>query len=160
MQYQVGEKISEGVRKNIFREHRLLQRLDHPNMVSYLGYEERKTENPKFRRAFLYLEYCECGDLHTAHCTPIPRLADSESGSENEGPPSQHTGGKAVPLGDEGVWTIVYYLAAALAYLHYGLTVKSDQRIFEHNWEPSIHRDVKPANGKGGAKEIRFRVDC
>lgn len=120
------------------REHRIFQKLNHPFIVSYLGYEE----NQKLQRASLYMEFCEGGDLQSRHVYRQDSDDDSDSTSE---PDLSHP----VPLREQEVWIITFQLAAAMAYLHHGLTIgAAGDFFFARHWEPVIHRDIKPANGK------------
>ncbi|KFG77469.1 Pfs, NACHT and Ankyrin domain protein [Metarhizium anisopliae] len=124
------------IRRYFLREHRIFQKLNHPFIVSYLGYEE----NIRLQKASLYMEFCEGGDLETKHVYRPDSDDDSDSTSQLD---LSHP----VPLREEEVWVIAFHLAAAMAYLHHGLTISEPGTFsFARHWEPVIHRDIKPAN--------------
>ena len=113
------------VRILLLREHNILQKLRHPNIVEFLGFEQHE------EMAELYLEYCNGGSLH-------PHVKGE---STPDDPPTK-------PLDKAEVWELVFQLAAALAYLHHVLTIASDKFTFEAHWTRILHRDIKPENGK------------
>ncbi|KAK8926864.1 Ankyrin repeat, PH and SEC7 domain containing protein secG [Metarhizium anisopliae] len=124
------------IRRYLLREHRIFQRLNHPFIVSYLGYQE----NIRLQEASLYMEFCEGGDLESQHVYKPDSHDDSDSTSQLD---LIHP----VPLREEEVWVITFQLAAAMAYLHHGLTIRGPGTFsFARHWEPVIHRDIKPAN--------------
>lgn len=126
------------IRRYFLREHRIFQKLNHPFIVSYLGYEE----NIRLQEASLYMEFCEGGDLQSQHVERPDSDDDSDSTSQLD---LSHP----VPLREEEIWVITFQLAAAMAYLHHGLTIREPGTFsFVRHWEPVIHRDIKPANGK------------
>lgn len=130
-----GGKIT---RKYLLREHNLLQRLNHPHIVAYLGYGENVDQT----KATLYLEFCNGGDLVQYSARPNGSDDSSDDGLASVEPSA------ARPLDEMETWSIVFQLAAALAYCHHGLSMKEDGSFyFEKNWDPVIHRDIKPSNG-------------
>lgn len=138
------------VYKALLRENQILQRLEHPFIVSYLGYEELQSGESR-----LYLEYCDGGDLQTMHVRPLSPAREemededdllllSSSLSEMISNTEQ-----VQALTEREVWSMVYQLFAALAYLHYGVSISAQGGCrFEHHWDPVVHRDIKPHNGE------------
>ncbi len=139
-------------------ERGILHRLHHPNIVKYLDFEEHPDENS----ILIYMEYCGLGDLDHSHKRPPTSvktdLADSLSFEEDENDEENgfysnvtDSQSKSTPLDGLAVWAMIYQISAALAYLHYGLAVKSERAryraYFERSWESIIHRDIKPGNG-------------
>ena len=109
------------IKRNLIRERQALQNLNHPNVVKYVKYEEDKEHD----QAFLYTEYCEGGSL------------------------SSYCGKKSPSLNLHTTWSIVYDLAAALAYCHHGLHLDEGGSFsLKHKWQTLLHRDIKPANSK------------
>lgn len=105
--------------------------------MAYLGYQE----NVDQKKATLYLEFCNGGDLGQH----LARSNDPDDSPTSDEPPT------AKPLEESKTWSIVFQLAAALAYCHHGLSMKEDGSFyFEKNWDPIIHRDIKPRNGWSG----------
>jgi serine/threonine protein kinase len=145
------------VDRALIRETETLQQLNHPFIVSYLGLQE----SDESQEVKLYLEYCEGGDLQTMHVqvpsTKSKENPDADSG-DYYGPTSraarfkkisQPDGPAVASLSEPEIWELVYQLFAALACLHYGVSLSRDWvcRIEPH-WNPVVHRDVKPQNGK------------
>ena len=109
------------IQRNLIRERQALQNLNHPNVVKYLKYEEDEDHD----QAFLYTEYCDGGSL-SRYCRRRSQSLDSYT-----------------------TWSIVYDLAAALAYCHHGLHLDEGGSFsLKHKWQTLLHRDIKPANGK------------
>lgn len=139
--------------KYLLTEHKLLKRLSHAHIVSYLDYEEHHDQNS----FSLYMEYFEGGDLYRNHRWPS-ELKDTTSWVVDdfgfqirpESRQSQESSKSTTPLEETIVWALVYQLALAMAYLHHGLNFSSDggEAYFEKEWEYVIHRDIKPANGE------------
>ena len=124
-----NEQLVEETRKYILREHNLLQKLDHPNVVECLGFEDDREKAV----ARLYLEYANGRSL-TPYTTDRP--------SSIRGIPV-----KTLPQLD--AWYLLFQLAAALAYLHHGLTIGVGNRFtLQKNWKRILHRDIKPQNGQ------------
>ncbi|KAL9119257.1 MAG: hypothetical protein Q9187_004189 [Circinaria calcarea] len=132
------------VKKYLLTEHRILQTLDHPYIVSYLGYEEPIEKEA----SVLYLQFCDGGDLEQVHGLPPGRdVWENEDGFYTaDALPDTNR----VPLSEEQMWSIIYQICLALAYLHHGLSITCKGKVFvakfEVNWDPTIHRDIKPAN--------------
>ncbi len=124
----------------LVREHDSLQRLDHPNIVSYLGYDE----NPDQGTYILYLEFCNAGDL--GQYERLPPDVDGNDFLEDESASSSEE--HDMILEESEVWHFIFQLAAALAYCHHGFGPHSSGFGFEHDWQCILHRDIKPANGK------------
>ena len=122
--FQIDERKGKAVRTCLFREHRLLQRLKHPYIVSYLGYEEKGTRDPEVRKASIYLEYCNGGDLQKTHGIPQPRLSSSD---EDDMATAQESS-EATHLQLHETWALIYQIAAALAYLHHGIAAYPGKR--------------------------------
>jgi serine/threonine protein kinase len=139
------------VYKALLRENQILQRLEHPFIVSYIGYEELKSGEAR-----LYLEYCEGGDLQTMHMKsllPAPQqLSDDEEDLLMSSSKLLHITSDSESieaLKEADIWTMLYQLFAALAYLHYGVCISRQGACrFEHHWDPVVHRDIKPHNGR------------
>ncbi|KAJ4176194.1 hypothetical protein NW767_015530 [Fusarium falciforme] len=123
-------------------------------MISYLGFVETK-QHGEISGFVLYFEYCELGDLETMHVKremqaplddderqQLKELGLLSAGARSPDKPEPK------PLSESDVWTLMYQLFAALAYLHYGVSISSqgDCRIEPH-WDPHLHRDIKPHNG-------------
>ena len=125
-------------KRAIIREHTILQRINHPFIVSYLWYEE----DDKQETAQLYLEYCNGGDLDTYSVRAIANSDEESSSDENDQPRLSEP-----YLMPKELWRYMFQVAAALAYLHHGLSLRSDQVFtFEKNWDQILHRDIKPSN--------------
>jgi serine/threonine protein kinase len=147
--FNMSEAAGKTVRKYLLREHKILQKLNHPFIVSYLGYEENLGQ----KTAALYMEFCEAGDLHRQH---VQRLeTDDDSDDSCFGHAENTVALHPVPLREDEVWSMVFQLAAAMAYLHHGLSIKRNGAFsFERHWISVIHRDIKPANGKYNTESI------
>ncbi|KAI0449508.1 hypothetical protein F5B21DRAFT_509071 [Xylaria acuta] len=124
-----GEKeAADKARRYLLREHNILQKLKHPNIVEYLGFEEDLDHDNK-KRASLFLEYCSGGSLQSFVKKRVSRKPPKEKLSETE------------------AWELVFHVAAALAYLHHGLSISSNGVFtFEKHWKRILHRDLKPPN--------------
>jgi serine/threonine protein kinase len=144
-------------------ERQILYRLRHPNIVSYLDFDEDPDQNS----LILYLEYCDRGDLTQLHGLPYSSRVSSDKFpcEEDDGSSSgeddiefgfysaeQLPLSQTTPLKGAETWSLIYQLSSALAYLHYGLSIKQDNvgytASFETSWEYILHRDIKPANGQ------------
>ena len=154
-------KDSDGrVQKYFGSERIILDRLRHPNIVTFWDSEE----DPEQNALMLYTEYCELGDLNTSYRRPCDiNVHDDEEDDDNENQdenvyygfdakdPSLSTSAMSAMSG-QSLWVLVAQLASALAYLHYGLSITHEAgnwtASFETSWSEIIHRDVKPANGK------------
>ncbi|KAH7333192.1 kinase-like domain-containing protein [Rhexocercosporidium sp. MPI-PUGE-AT-0058] len=110
--------------ERLLREATILRNMDHPNIVRYEDFEWLPTVADK---AFLYMEYCQTGDL-ASYLASQPK-AD-------------------VPLSKNHFWQIFNQLSSALLYCHTGLKAWEEREIWrEPLWrEPVYHRDVKEAN--------------
>ena len=152
--FDMGRRKGKYVRKCLLREYRTLQKLNHPFIVSYLGYEEDSSQSS----AALYMEFCEGGDLHTRH---VQETLDNDDDSDDHGDTETFSSTSAchpIPLQEKEVWSIVFQLAAAMAYLHHGLSIKKNSAFsFERHWKSVIHRDLKPENGKSNTTSISMR---
>jgi serine/threonine protein kinase len=158
---------------SLMREKKSLQRLDHPFIVSYLGFIQLEQRKSKYT---LYLEYCDGGDLETRHVSRIQQnegtVSDDEEDEEllaeagiqdssdtnnpNEEPPSSIKAVERRALNEHAVWTLMYQLFAALAYLHYGISIPKEGACrVEHHWDTMLHRDIKPHNSK---KTFRMNI--
>ena len=151
---------------SLMREKKSLQRLDHPFIVSYLGFIQLEQKKSKYN---LYLEYCDGGDLETRHVNRTQQnegpasddeedeaiLAEagiqdsSDTTSPDETPPTSMKAVERQALDEDAVWTLMYQLFAALAYLHYGISISKEGACrVEHHWDTMLHRDIKPHNSK------------
>ncbi|CAN9351438.1 unnamed protein product [Alternaria alternata] len=149
---------------SLMREKKSLQRLDHPFIVSYLGFIQLEQKKSKYN---LYLEYCDGGDLETRHINRTQQnegpasddeedealLAEagiqdsSDTTSPDENPPTSMKAVERQALDEDAVWTLMYQLFAALAYLHYGISISKEGACrVEHHWDTMLHRDIKPHN--------------
>lgn len=127
-------------RKAIIREHTILQRINHPYIVSYLWYEEDNEQET----AQLYLEYCDGGDLDQYSARAIKTGEEDSSSDDND--PSAPSGPFLTP---KELWLYMFHVAAALAYLHHGLLLRQDGMFsFERQWDQILHRDIKPSNSE------------
>ncbi|OKL64318.1 hypothetical protein UA08_00742 [Talaromyces atroroseus] len=137
------------VHKALLRENQVLQRLEHPFIVSYIGYEELDSGEAR-----LYLEYCECGDLQTMHVKaslPTPQhMSDDEDDLLMLSSKLLHITSDSESieaLKEPEIWTMLYPLSAALVYPHYSVCISRQGACrFEHHWDPVFHRDIKPHN--------------
>ena len=119
--FTLDDPFAVDIQRNLIRERQALQNLNHPNVIKYLKYEEDEDHD----QAFLYTEYCEGGSL------------------------SRYCRKKSEPLDPYTTWSIVYDLAAALAYCHHGLHLDEVGSFsLKHKWQTLLHRDIKPANSK------------
>ncbi|KAH7030605.1 uncharacterized protein B0I36DRAFT_362438 [Microdochium trichocladiopsis] len=82
------------------------------------------------------------------------RISRLEAALDDE----QEGGPDCVPLalGEDQVWSIIFQVAAAIAYLHHGLAIKRGKFELEKYWEPVIHRDIKPANNPKGQLIVKL----
>ena len=154
--FALAGSTGQKVRKYLLREHAILQKLDHPYVISYLGYHEDKVDGS----AAIYLEFCDGQDLRK-HVPEDNEDDDSveEDISNKETPFHTPTHSTVIPLQENEVWHYIFQLSAAIAYLHHGLSIrKDDQWCFEARWDPVIHRDIKPANGKYPHKQLLYRT--
>ncbi|OSS54008.1 hypothetical protein B5807_01334 [Epicoccum nigrum] len=165
---------------SLMREKKSLQRLDHPFIVSYLGFIQLEEGKSKYS---LYLEYCDGGDLETRHVNRMQQHKGTASGSEedeellaeagvqdssdtnslDEEPPNSKKAVELRALNERAVWTLMYQLFAALAYLHYGISISKEGACrVEHHWDTMLHRDIKPHNIvlKSGPKSQRIAKLC
>lgn len=125
-------------KKAIIREHTILQRINHPFIVSYLWYNE----NVEQETAQLYLEFCNGGDLDKYSARATANSDEESSSDEND--QLTLTGPYLMP---KELWRYMFQVAAALAYLHHGLSLRLDHVFtFERKWDQILHRDVKPSN--------------
>ncbi|KAL8793849.1 MAG: hypothetical protein Q9195_003575 [Heterodermia aff. obscurata] len=125
-------------RTAIIREHTILQRINHPFIVSYLWYEEDYEQE----MAQLYLEYCNGGDLDRYSARALSTGEEDSSSDESD---KQATPGPA--LEPRELWLYMFQIASALAYLHHGLLLRQDYVFyFEKQWNQILHRDIKPSN--------------
>ncbi|KAF2826580.1 hypothetical protein CC86DRAFT_405852 [Ophiobolus disseminans] len=138
----------------LMREKSSFERLDHPFVVSYLGFVTSKVNKRLFT---LYLEYCDAGDLETRHVKRTPPKKDAHPNDAHPNdeeellPDLDLSDSDDVPvceaLSEKDMWTLMYQLFAALAYLHYGITIsKSGEVGVERHWDTKLHRDIKPHN--------------
>lgn len=149
------EEVKGSIIKYFSNERQILHRLRHPNIVSYLDFEEHPDQNA----IFLYMEYCDLGDLKHLYGSanadsPVEHETSDSESSDDDGffaHVRPHMGETTLVRGIV-TWGIIYQLSSALAYLHFGLCVQDDDGVisasFQRSWQDVIHRDIKPANGK------------
>ncbi|KAL2683312.1 hypothetical protein Neosp_007782 [[Neocosmospora] mangrovei] len=132
------------VQKYLLSERQILFKLQHPHIVRYLDSDE----DPHRNEFFLYMEYCDKGDLESFHGIQLKDLEDKED--KRYGFVGDETTLALRPLAGIEVWAMIWQLASALACLHYGLAIRQNngryEACLENPWAPIIHRDVKPAN--------------
>lgn len=134
------------VQKYLLSEWQILFKLRHPHIVQYIDSDE----DPHGNRFLLYMEYCDKGDLESFHRIQLKDLAGKEN--KRYGFVEGGTTPNLRPLTGVEVWAMIWQMASALAYLHYGLTIRHQNGLYnaslEGSWAYIIHRDVKPANSK------------
>ena len=92
--------------------------------------------------AQLYLEYCNGGDLDIYNARAVSTIDEENSSDEND--QSTQSGPCLTP---KELWRYMFQVAAALAYLHHGLSLRQDGVFtFEKQWDQILHRDIKPSN--------------
>lgn len=151
--YTLSTDINGKMRKYFQSERQILERLRHPNVVTYLDFDEDPDQN-----AFLlYTEYCDLGDLKAHYCR---RFDEEDVDDEEEEEISYGFYSQDLPTDNVDLealtgpqfWSVVFQITSAISYLHYGLAVKKvDDKwsaYFERSWIKVIHRDVKPANSE------------
>ncbi|KAI1092469.1 hypothetical protein F5B19DRAFT_201641 [Rostrohypoxylon terebratum] len=155
----------------IMRENRALQQFVHPFIISYLGFTQTRKGN-KLQDISIYLEYCEQGDLETRHLRKSQiRSHDDDDDHDDEDllaglelEDSLVEPRDIMLLDEPDVWTHMYQLFTALAYLHYGISMSCERKgcfIIPH-WESHLHRDIKPRNVvlKSGPNNTRIAKLC
>lgn len=152
----------ENARRRLARERRLLEHLHHPNIVSFLGFDILDEEPTGESVLYLYLEFCEGGDL-SRYVRPSEVSDESDDDSvQGASLISDPIDSKQLSL--ELAWSICEDLASALAYCHHGveLTVDSNSKrsySLAVSWpDPVLHRDIKPENS-GLAFSKKYRND-
>lgn len=97
------------MRKYFESELIILRRLRHPNVVTYLDFDE----DPEQNAFLLYMEYCGLGDLNTCH----GRLPDTGGDDDEDSyygfypeDPSSPKGNNSTPLDGQSVWILVAWL--------------------------------------------------
>lgn len=115
----------------------------------------------------MYFEYCEFGDLYAMHVLQEqPSLPVDDNETEllaqlgNFGVKAQDPDiPKPKSLSESDIWTLMYQLFAALAYLHYGISIsRRGECGIELHWDPHVHRDIKPQNGEYTQLSLQFIV--
>ncbi|RSL47394.1 hypothetical protein CEP54_013418 [Fusarium duplospermum] len=136
------------VQKYLLSEWRILFKLRHPHIVRYIDSDE----DPHRNEFLLYMEYCDRGDLESFHGVQLKDLVTREN--KRYGFVEGETTSKLRPLTGVEVWAMIWQMASALAYLHYGLVIRRKNGLYdaalEGPWTYIIHRDVKPANRSSG----------
>ncbi|KAH0565067.1 hypothetical protein GP486_001549 [Trichoglossum hirsutum] len=145
---EVPKKVRKHLKRCFLRESAVLQILNHPFIVSYLWYEDN-LDQPA-----LYMEFCEGRDLKSQHVQETSSSDDSDDPDHGDTETFSNTSScHPIPLQEHQVWLIVFQLAAAMAYLHHGLSISGDDTFsFERHWKSVIHRDIKPANGENNTQ--------
>ncbi|KAL9628005.1 MAG: hypothetical protein Q9164_007421, partial [Protoblastenia rupestris] len=123
-----GDEGAETLRL-LVQERDYLRNLHHPNIVKFIAYEE----SDDHCKAYLFTEYCNGGDLS--------KFVRKDLGNSKVKEPQRR-------LSKREVWQIFSDLAAAVAYLHYGVIKEDNSFSLKTDWKPVIHRDIKPANGE------------
>ncbi|KAM0489802.1 hypothetical protein ACHAP8_012217 [Fusarium lateritium] len=159
---------TEGLVKKYFESERMiLHRLRHPNVVSYLDFDEDPDQNS----VLLYMEYCDMGDLETCHGRCLTTVSDDSEEEDKDSEDGDDYGfyeedtsstEETTALDSQSTWSLIAQLSMALAYLHYGLTINFRQDSWEASFESSrhnvIHRDIKPANVVVQSSESDARI--
>jgi serine/threonine protein kinase len=147
-------------------------RLRHPHVVSFLDFDE----DPERNALFLYMEYCTLGDLQHRHAGPPPpmpplhsELMDLDDDGESDEqwyrfyPERTHGIFESSPMEAWNVWSLIYQISSALAYLHHGFNIRYDQGmcrvVLERTWSCIMHRDIKPANSEFCYYRVSTRTD-
>ncbi|KAF5019492.1 hypothetical protein F66182_8499 [Fusarium sp. NRRL 66182] len=145
--FDIGGSHPEKVQKYSFAERQILYHTRHPHIVQYID----SMDNPTNNTFVLFMEYCEEGDLATKHGISLVGLSAED---KRYGFLDPQTVQESVvrPLTGIETWSMIWQLASALAYLHYGLAIRNQgavlQAVVEDPWEHVIHRDIKPANSE------------
>jgi len=144
----------EDARRRLARERRLLEHLHHPNIVSFLGFDILDEEPTGESLLYLYLEFCEGGDL-SRHVRPS-EISDESDDDSVQGASLTSNPIDIEQLSLELAWSICEDLASALAYCHHGVELTVDSNFkrsysLAYSWlDPVLHRDIKPENSEFG----------
>ncbi|KAF5001049.1 hypothetical protein FDECE_11064 [Fusarium decemcellulare] len=144
--FDIADDAHGKIQKYLLSEWQILSKLDHPHIARYIDSDE----DPNRNEFLLYTEYCDHGDLALHHglSLGILQTGDNKKYGFADGTAMQDS--ETRPLTGVEMWAMIWQLASALAYLHYGLSVKRKDdtciAFFEDFWSYVIHRDVKPAN--------------
>ncbi|KAF4461322.1 NACHT and Ankyrin domain [Fusarium albosuccineum] len=134
------------IQKYLLSEWQILSKLEHPHIAGYIDSDE----DPYRSEFLLYTEYCDQGDLALRHGLPLEDLPTGDNKKYGFTDEAMIQSSEVRPLTGVEVWAMIWQLASALAYLHYGISVKRKDSIctafLEGVWSYVIHRDVKPAN--------------
>lgn len=134
------------VQKYLLSEWQILFKLRHPHIVRYIDSDE----DPIHNEFLLYMEYCDRGDVESCHRIQLKDLKAREN--KRYGFVEDETRSNMRPLSGIEIWGMIWQMASALAYLHYGFSIKRENGRYgasvEGQWAYIIHRDVKPANSE------------
>ncbi|RMJ12424.1 hypothetical protein CDV36_007889 [Fusarium kuroshium] len=135
--FDLASDTQERVQKYLLSEWQILSKLRHPHIVRYIDSDE----DPYRHEFLLYMEYCDKGDVEALHGIQLKNLIDKEN--KRYGFIEDETASEPRPLTGVEVWAMIWQMASALAYLHYGLAIRSEDGTYgaslEGPWAYIIH---------------------
>ncbi|KAJ4174275.1 hypothetical protein NW754_004690 [Fusarium falciforme] len=108
------------VQKYLLSEWQILFKLRHPHIVRYIDSDE----DPYHNEFLLYLEYCDKGDVESFHGIQLKDLR--ARANKRYGFVEDETRSNLRPLSGVEIWAMIWQMSSALAYLHYGLSIKRE----------------------------------
>ncbi|WAO90292.1 Protein kinase domain-containing protein [Fusarium falciforme] len=153
--FDLASDVQGQVQKYLLSEWQILFKLRHPHIVRYIDSDE----DPYHNEFLLYMEFCDKGDVESFHGIQLRDLTAREN--KRYGFVEDETRLNLRPLSGVEIWAMIWQMASALAYLHYGLSIRRKNGLYaaslEGQWAYIIHRDVKPANiVMHGAEKDKF----
>jgi serine/threonine protein kinase len=112
--YTTGVEGAETLRL-LVQERDYLRNLHHPNIVTFVGYEE----NEDHSKAYLWTEYCNGSDLS--------KFIRKDLGNDRIVDPNRK-------LTKREIWRIFSDIAAAVSYLHYGVIKENNLFSLKTDW--------------------------